>query len=79
MGDTFMSIRAVMSRPVRTVATTLAGVVAGVVISAAPAAGQPDAELQNFLRAYDAVEESKRRFSESMLGVVSDRGGAYGN
>ncbi len=74
-----MSIRAVMTRPVRAVATTLAGVAVGVVISAAPAAGQPDAELQKFLRAYDAVEESKRRFSESMLGVVSDLGGAYGN
>ena len=74
-----MSIRAVMSRPLGALATTLAGVAVGLVISAAPAAGQPDAELQRFLRAYDAVEESKTRFSETMIGVVSDLGGAYGN
>ena len=66
-----MSIRAVMSRPVGALATTLA---VGVVLSAAPAAGQPEADLRRFLLAYDAVEESKRRFSETMLGFVADLG-----
>lgn len=65
-----------MSRPVGALATTLA---VGVVLSAAPAAGQPEADLRRFLLAYDAVEESKRRFSETMLGFVADLGGAYGN
>ncbi len=68
-----------MFRPIRAAATTLAGVAVGLILSAAPAAGQPDADLQRFLRAYDAVEESKRRFSETMNGFVADLGGAYGN
>ena len=79
VGETFMSIRAVMSRPLGAVATTLAGVAVGLVISAAPTAAQPDAESSRILRAYDTIDESKRRFSETMIGFVADLGGAYGN
>ena len=68
-----------MSHPLGSATATLAGVAVGFLISAAPAAGQPDAELQRFLRAYDAVEASKIRFSESMSGVVADLAGSYGN
>ena len=77
MAETSMSIRAVMSRPLATVAI-LAGIAIGLVISVAPVEAQRDIEFEKILQAYDAVEESKSLFSETMIGFVADLGGAYG-